>query len=1200
MTNLENVPDFISNPIRPEQNVGSQRGFISTTENVPDFIQPNRSINFDDIEQPNRLNTTVSQELWIDLDKEWSSDLNAVKTYVDSLSDEDYKTWTNLKNEWYSLEARKALMDNQDLLYDIKETWNKKFYSWNQSVARNALMDLVQDSNLLYEDTIHPWSVSAQDWLNEKAMNLDEKYSRENMYWKNIERIDPYNNTENNLVKLWQIYSTSVVSNLKREGIVLAKMGIQLASLWVNFFDNLINLNLQAQANLVNPSQEKIDKYGYEPVVIDQDKRATTLGSYLQMVEDVFWVWFVAAYPVASFIFTELADSSPTADSLLSLVNWWFEKVAEKMMDIGFIYKRADNNLSESDKEYLKRDIAQWLFIVTTAIMWWGWKKFSQTEMYKNWETSLRLANEFWKKWANESLQRGKAIRDIIWEQPTWTELLNNKGKPIAVSTENGWQLTPRGSLNVLFDAAGSYWKSFKEAFNWRWRNKSKWLVTRDPNAPVWELPWVPMVDEKTPVEEVPVEEKPTEEIKPKEEVKIEDLEEAPKPNLRKAVPKVDTSKWTPWEWIWSFIKKIANTIAGTEWWLNQELITKLQNSIDLQNEYVNTIDPYLRANWTENPSWVIKDQLADFVQTAKDQLDLRRWRNQDFRTWQMKYRTEIPDYEKAQRKAEDLEIKNLIKILSKSQDNPEKFLKYLLNLPKEKVQNLEKYIPDFSKNLGIIQDTLEITKAITKPDLVDKFLKFKSTRWTRNKKFIRKYIYKKLSEAYKRAWVKRNMYEIEQMLNQLSEEDLVELEEAMSNDNIPAYMKQDFINNLYDKLDKNPMEAIEWKKIGETTIQLSKKNKENIIDSELTKQWYRRQNDTTPEYKTEEELRQHKLPDWTTIWEWMDRARVHLSPSIFKDFRFSEADFWNKAINYNINGFSMSSFVAWHEIAHFILGKLTTSELFDLTERIRELTKDSSREINRVWMWEYLADTISNYLNHGDVDWLENLLTKNLEGPKKEITEHIQNLLDNFKKDKLYQERAPRYENPRNQGWITAWERMDFLRNVDSNLKDYSFDLDVDSPTFSEMRFNMKDWKSLSWEEWKDTLSHDQYLKLYSSEDLFNLEKEIKNQSNETSDWKNDIKKEIKEAEAYFGEKKYEKYQKKVKDIDPDIIWLVEKDWEIYVKYLMESQRERYELPDRPWYVEVKEVPVKDYFTEEELKQLPKDLQKIIQKDAD
>jgi hypothetical protein len=33
-----------------------------------------------------------------------------------------------------------------------------------------------------------------------------------------------------------------------------------------------------------------------------------------------------------------------------------------------------------------------------------------------------------------------------------------------------------------------------------------------------------------------------------------------------------------------------------------------------------------------------------------------------------------------------------------------------------------------------------------------------------------------------------------------------------------------------------------------------------------------------------------------------MDRAKAHLSPKVFKDFRLSEADFWNKAINYNKN----------------------------------------------------------------------------------------------------------------------------------------------------------------------------------------------------------------------------------------------------------------------------------------------------------
>jgi hypothetical protein len=75
--------------------------------------------------------------------------------------------------------------------------------------------------------------------------------------------------------------------------------------------------------------------------------------------------------------------------------------------------------------------------------------------------------------------------------------------------------------------------------------------------------------------------------------------------------------------------------------------------------------------------------------------------------------------------------------------------------------------------------------------------------------------------------------------------------------------------------------------------------------------------------------------------------------------------------------------------------------------------------------------------------------------------------------------------------------------------------------------------------------------------------------------------------------------YLKSLQNIDPDILWLIEKDGQLYVKYKMESQRERYELPDRPWYVEVKEVPAKDYFTEDELNQLPKDLVDKIKKDA-
>ena len=1233
----EQVPDFIIN--LGSRSADATDPVLNNTysEQVPDFI---RKLNEAKQEQ-NRIQKEINlkdqevrTELWVQLDKDWASDENEVKSYVDSLSDDDYDTWYNLREQGYSLEARKALMENQDLLYDINETWNKKFYSWNQSSVRNALMDLVQNSNILYEDTIHPWSMSAQDWLNERAMNLDEKYSRENIYWKNIERIDPYNNTENNLVKQWQIYATSVVSNLKREGIVLAKMWIQLASLWVNFFDNLINLNLQTQANLVNPSQEKIDKYGYDPVVIDQNKRATILGSYLQMVEDVFGVWFVAAYPVASFLFTELADASPTADHLLSLVNWWFENVAEKIMDIGFVKKRTDKNLSEVDKEYLKRDIAQWLFIVTTAVMWWWWKKFSQTEMYKNWETSLRVANEFWKRWASESLKKGKAIKDIIWEQPTWTELLNNKGKPIAVSTENGWQLTPRGSLNLLLDATGSYWKSFKEALIWRWKYKDKHLVTRDPNAPVWELPWVPMVDEKTPPDDTPIEEKPTEDIKPKdeeikptEEVKIEDLKEVPKPNLRKAVPKSDTSKGSIWEGVSSFIKRVTNSLAWTEWWLSQELITKLQNSKDLQNEYVNTIDPYLRSNWASNPAWVIKDQLADFVQTAKDELDLRRWRNQDFRSWQMKYRTEIPEYEREQRKAEDLEIKNLIKILSKSQDNPEQFLKYLLNLPKEKVQNLEKYIPDFSKNLWIIQDTLEITKAITKPDLVDKFLSFKSWRGWRNKGFFKRLLYKYLKDTYRKAWVEFNQKRINELLNNMSEEQFMELEDVINagGDDLPSFMKEDFYNQIvwYDR-----RQSFMW--LSDNQIENIKNAKPEEIYKELLNQGYQDFTDSLKPFKTEEDIRNFKLSNWMTVWEIADAFKLSFKPAVFEKLGIQgRADLLNMIVYFNQNIPELYAQFAWHEIGHHLLWALTTAEYLDLMEWFSKATqslKEYKKGVNisqypslaksQLWATEYLPDLITATLTYGDINGLASYLqpylseslgkkvTKILNDVGKKLWDNFSSVLVNWKEfnprneitnliDKIGDtkiQEAPKYDIlPKTNKWIGYKNRLKSFQKIDSNVKWRDIDLDKNSSHFGEFTIELKDGKKLSWEEYKNTLSSEQKKNLYKSD--YELSEWIKDQITE---WEESLPEFWKEWD------KYQEYKDIMRDIDPDIVWLTEKDWKLCVQVLFESYRERYELADRPGMVELKTIPIDEFFVlPEDIKRLPKDLQKLIKKNA-
>jgi hypothetical protein len=103
----------------------------------------------------------------------------------------------------------------------------------------------------------------------------------------------------------------------------------------------------------------------------------------------------------------------------------------------------------------------------------------------------------------------------------------------------------------------------------------------------------------------------------------------------------------------------------------------------------------------------------------VKDQLNDRRNKNIDSRKDQMKYKVQIPEADKIKREQEDIEIKSLIKTLSSTSKEPEKFLNYLLKLPKEKIQAFNKLIPDFSKNLGLIKDTLDLTKAITSKDIL-------------------------------------------------------------------------------------------------------------------------------------------------------------------------------------------------------------------------------------------------------------------------------------------------------------------------------------------------------------------------------------------------------------------------------------------------------------------------------------------------
>ena len=292
---------------------------------------------------------------------------------------------------------------------------------------------------------------------------------------------------------------------------------------------------------------------------------------------------------------------------------------------------------------------------------------------------------------------------------------------------------------------------------------------------------------------------------------------------------------------------------------------------------------------------------------------------------------------------------------------------------------------------------------------------------------------------------------------------------------------------------------------------------------------------------------------------------------------------------------------------------------------------------------FERRAEYMRNYMQYNNIDGkkylIKNLgedLASKVEAVTKKTKDEIWDLFD-IKDEKEFEineimsdvkHQTPKWEDilsrrpeplEQDQVWSREPVRWEYLKILDPNIKSVET-----SPYFGEeIRINFEDWKSMRRSDYRKTLTPEQLQEIDIYEN--NLIEEFVDE--QMPIWKSRTK--GKKGEGKFDYDKLEnerdldelvnpqtksdlwirgrmdsgefnKYKDLLREEDPDILGLIEKDWQIYVKYLIDSNRERYELPDRPWYVEVKEVPAKDYFTEEELNQLPKDLVSKIKKDAD
>lgn len=1233
MTNLTNskAPSFIQNltGINKDEEVEIQNSAPSGNPKAPSFLQGINSTT----KQIDPKDIEVSNELGFDLE-DWWNNKEEVKLYVDSLSDDDYQIWNQLKNEWYSLSARKTLMENRDLLYDISKPWANKYIS-NKPSLTNTLTNIAQKYNLWYEQTLHPWSESIQDYLDQWSYRLEDKLWKENLMNNWIEKNNPYWNLSPYQAQ-WRINDFETAANIAQIPKVGWEILLSLWKSWVGAIDqwlNRIGIIWANVANVLNKDNQVQINYG--------EDRSNLLGSYIQSARDVMWAGLTVSYPIVTYIFSMLWATQTDRNTLMERVDWWFDKVIWKLLELDVIENWMDKNLNEADQEALKEDIKYALYRAGAKLLWWGWKKISRSEAVKNFETVSKMVDNYWKRNAKLEMEKNYNLRKAASQEPIWTEVLNEKGKPIARSTPEWAEFTPYGSADTLIAWGKWYIKWAWEAIASYLKNRGRQILPRDPNTPVWELPeiWInkPVTWETTPPQE--------------EATAVEDVvEETPKVN-KKSKTVIKTAEKSTWEWIGSFIKRVTNEISGKEWWLDSTLIEKLKTSKDLQNEYVNTIDPYLKSWWAENPSWVISEQLADLVDSAKIALETKRENNTIFRSWQRKAWVQIPESEKIAQKNEDLQIKELIKLLSRSQDNPELFLEYLMKLPEEKTNYMNQIFPWFTQNLQLIKDTLDITKAITKPDLIDKFLSFKSEWRLRNKGFLKRLFYSYLKEKYKEQGLRANMRELENLINQLSEEELKQRAESMQ---VEEWEFPEAVNRSIAQITdfEGPRAWKPYKKFIEQWHE-NLVPKSAIFD-QLTYQWYRNEffmdKANSDKQKTDLKSILHtKYSDWTTPLDWIDFYNIGLdavNPG-FLSFNVAAQSFNNWIIQFRNNLDQFNAWVLWHEIRHQVKWHLTTKELFDFYNNIVKSTKsiklyewDSEDfkniseymwlEKTRTWIEEYIADSFAQILHKWDLYDLEDFLPPSIwsldlsqkvndifskvakdlrdnlsafetENWKystqvwelKKMIDKVRPSKENIKMSKrMYRRRQP--SRKLKNGWLRNemdFERLWLLKNVNPELSNVKFNLDLKSDRLWDLVFEMEDWRQLNWEEFKNTLTEEQRKKFNEDPVLGQEEREEAIKNDEAA-----VQESLRNPDPL-----YIKYRDTLRDIDPDIVWLTEKDWKLCVQVLFESYRERYELADRPGMVELKTIPIDEFFVlPEDIKRLPKDLQKLIKKNAD
>ena len=302
-------------------------------------------------------------------------------------------------------------------------------------------------------------------------------------------------------------------------------------------------------------------------------------------------------------------------------------------------------------------------------------------------------------------------------------------------------------------------------------------------------------------------------------------------------------------------------------------------------------------------------------------------------------------------------------------------------------------------------------------------------------------------------------MYEIENILNKMSEEELVQLENEIDNWWIRPYMSDAEFEDLLDK----------WYTPG-TWIPANKN-----IQEMMNEKWY-----------------------WTnkTVWEFLKEHNIQISlgsPTTLYRLMWWKAEAW---YNGQLDRFLLKrwnntkEWIIFHEFGHRLLNQLGTTQMMDIISYIAKRDKITERAA-----FERRAEYMRNYMQYNNIDGkkylIKNLgedLASKVEAVTKKTKDEIWDLFD-IKDEKEFEineimsdvkHQTPKWEDilsrrpeplEQDQVWSREPVRWEYLKILDPNIKSVET-----SPYFGEeIRINFEDWKSMRRSDYRKTLTPEQ-----------------------------------------------------------------------------------------------------------------------------